>query len=299
MKKLFTFILMAAAISFNAQNQRFFYDYKFIPDSTNKEDVKSEMMILDVNKEGSKYYSHANFAADSIMNAELEKQVKSGSTNFSFQKREGAKGISFSVTKSYPDYKVYLFTSIGNDQYKIAEDSKPEWKILPEKEKIGEYNTQKATTNFGGREWTAWFSTDIPLQDGPYKFYGLPGIIVKIEDKTHSHIMTLSGNKTFQPVEQKEVELPRGMVTFGMNKKEIEVSKSQYRKLWKDYVNDPSKNMREIMMKNTAENKVSVKVKTSDGKDISDPNQVYREIDKRVKENLKKNNNPIEPTLLH
>jgi GLPGLI family protein len=69
------------------------------------------------------------------------------------------------------------------------------WNIQPEKQKIGEYNTQKATTEFGGRKWTAWFSSDIPFQDGPYKFYGLPGLIVKIEDDEKNYSWMLSGNK--------------------------------------------------------------------------------------------------------
>ena len=47
-------------------------------------------------------------------------------------------------------------------------------------EKIGEFETQKAETFIFGRKWTAWFSPEIPIQDGPYKFRGLPGLIVKI-----------------------------------------------------------------------------------------------------------------------
>src|SRR5690606_34206944 len=34
----------------------------------------------------------------------------------------------------------------------------------------------------GGRIYTAWFTQDIPINEGPYKFYGLPGMILKIED---------------------------------------------------------------------------------------------------------------------
>lgn len=207
--------------------------------------------------------------------------------------------VSFKVTKTYPDFTTYLFRNISSDRYKIKEDQKPEWKILPEKQKIGEYNAQKATTSFGGREWVAWFSTDIPFQDGPYKFYGLPGLIVKIEDTTGSHIMTLVGNKTLpESAEEKELELPQNIRVFGMGGKELEVTEDQFRKAWKAYVNDPTKNMREMMMGNTDNNKITFKVKTQDGKEISDPNQVFREMEKRTKESLAKNNNPIEPDLV-
>jgi len=296
--RIFTFILILSGIFANAQNQRFFYDYKYIPDSTNKADVKTELMILDVTKSGSEYYSREKFISDSIMKADIEKQMKSGLGNVNVNRKDRSGNVNFRVTKSYPEYKVFLYKNISSDQYKISEDEKPEWKIFPDKEKIGEYNAQKATTDFGGRKWIAWFSTDIPVNDGPYKFYGLPGLIVKVEDTTGSHIMTLVGNKSFEQTKEKEPELPNGMIVLGLGDKEIEVTEKQYKKLWKDYINDPAKNLRQMMMKNSSEGTTFIKVKTSDGKEMTDPNQIYRNIENRVKESLKKNNNPIEPDLL-
>ncbi len=287
----------------NAQVNRFFYEYKYIPDSNDRADVKKDMMLLDIDDKGSSYYSHDKFISDSTSNAELEKQLKGGfGGNISINRRESPGQVSFKVTKEYPDYKTYLFRSVSMDQYKIKEDKKPEWKILPDKQKIGEYNAQKATTSFGGREWVAWFSADIPFQDGPYKFYGLPGLIVKIEDTTGSHIMTLVGNKKIAAMAPStEAKLPENIRIVGLGGKEIEVTKDQFKKAWKAYVNDPAKNMREMMMRNSGDSntRMTFKVKTSDGKEISDPNQVFREMEKRTKELLKKNNNPIEPDLVN
>lgn len=298
--KNITFFLLILSITASAQINRFFYEYKFIPDSNNKEDVKKEMMLLDIDQKGSSYYSRDRFVADSTSMAEVQKQIKGGGGNINISRRDNQGLVGYKVTKSYPDFKTYLFTRISMDQYKVKEDQKPEWKILPEKQKIGEYNAQKATTSYGGREWIAWFSTDIPFQDGPYKFYGLPGLIVKLEDSTGSHIMTLIGNKKIAaPIASEDMEVPGNVRIMGLGGKELEVSTSQYKKLWKDYVNDPSKNMREMMMRNGGDNtRVSFKVRTQDGKEISDPNQVFREMEKRTKESLAKNNNPIEPDLV-
>ncbi|CAA7195892.1 GLPGLI family protein [Chryseobacterium potabilaquae] len=300
MKNTILLFLLMSVLG-QAQVNRFFYEYKFIPDSNNREEVKTEMMLLDIDKEGSSYYSRDKFVSDSISKVELEKQLKSFSGNISVNRRENPGITSYKVIKQYPNFNTYLFRNIATDQYKIKEDKKPEWKILPDKQKIGEYNAQKATTVYGGREWTAWFCTDLPFQDGPYKFYGLPGLIIKIEDSTGSHTMTLIGNKTVLQASsnEKELELPQNMRVYGMGGKEIEVTKDQFKKVWKAYVNDPTKNMREMMMKNTDNSKVSFKVKTSDGKEISDPNQVFRELEKRTKETLAKNNNPIEPDLVN
>lgn len=293
---------MILGIWANAQINRFFYEYKFIPDSNNKEDVKKEMMLLDIDKNGSNYYSHDKFVSDSISRAELENQIKAGGGNISVNRREKPGQVAYKVTKQYPDFKTYLFRSISMDKYKIKEDKKPEWKIQPEKQKIGEYNTQKAITTLGGRDWIAWFSTEIPFQDGPYIFYGLPGLIVKLEDSTGSHSMMLVGNKTVKAKDsEQELQLPDNVKVLGLGGKELEVTKDQFKKVWKAYVNDPSKNMRELMMKNGGESgtKVAFKVKTSDGKEISDPNQVFREMEKRTKEMLQKDNNPIEPDLVN
>ena len=297
MRKIIAFLMIISGFFSFAQN-RFFYEYKFIPDSTNKADVKKEMMLLDIDKNGSSYYSQDKYISDSTAKAELEKQMKVSSGNFTIKRTEKGGVVGYKVTKQYPDFKTFIFLKVSSDTYKVEEDQKPEWKILQDKQKIGEYNAQKATTNFGGREWVAWFSTDIPFQDGPYKFYGLPGLIVKIEDKTGSHSMTLVGNKTFQTVKTQEQELPAGIQLFGMGGKEIETNEKQFKKVWKNYVNDPTKNMREMMMKNSdGNNKVVFKSKSADGREISDPNQVFREIEKNIRESFKKNNNFIEPDL--
>ncbi|UMQ42824.1 GLPGLI family protein [Chryseobacterium sp. Y16C] len=301
MKKLLVFSCILIGMITSAQTNRFFYEYKFIPDINDKTDIKTEMMYLDIDKNGSSYYSRDKYIADSTQKADLEKQIKAFSGSININKREKPGQVSYRVTKSYPDFKTYLFRNISSDSYKIKEDKKPEWKIQSEKQKIGEYTAQKATTSFGGREWIAWFASDLPFQDGPYTFYGLPGLIVKIEDTTGSHVMTLVGNKVLQSskTEDKELSLPENIKLFGMGGKEIEVTKDQFKKAWKAYVNDPTKNMREMMMKNDGNTKMVFKTKTADGKEISDPNQVFREMEKRTKEGLAKNNNPIEPDLVN
>jgi len=295
------FLLIFLSMFADAQVNRFYYDYRFIPDSNHKEDVKKEMMYLDIDEKGSIYYSRDRFIADSTSMADIRKQIKSGSGSLNVTRNERAGQVSYKVTKEYPEFKTFLFTRVSMDLYKVKEDQKPEWKILAEKQKIGEYDTQKATTTYGGREWIAWFSTAIPFQDGPYKFYGLPGLIVKLEDTTGSHIMILVGNRKIDsPIVETESEITGNLKIVGIGGKELEISKDQYRKVWKAYVNDPSKNMREMMMRNSGgdNTKMSFKVKTSDGKEISDPNQMFREMEKKTKESLAKNNNPIEPDLV-
>jgi len=294
MKKSYLIVLVILGVFANAQVNRFFYDYKYVADSTNRAEVKSDIMLLDIDKSGSKYYSREKFVADSTTKADIARQMKGGfGGSINIRKNIKPGTIFSSVTKKYPEYSMSFSEKVGNTTYKVTEDQKPEWKILPEKEKIGEYNTQKATTNYGGRSWIAWFTTDIPIQDGPYKFCGLPGLIVKIEDTKGSHIITLIGNKKTEAVSEEALQIP-GLTMVGIGGKEIEVNKKQFKKAWKDYLTDPTKDMKQTM--STLPAGAVINMKNQDGKSI-DMNEMYRNIEKRAKEDILKNNNKIEPDL--
>lgn len=56
---------------------------------------------------------------------------------------------------------------------------KIEWKITNDTKQIGSFKCQKATAYFRGRNYVAWFTTKIPISDGPWKFSGLPGMILE------------------------------------------------------------------------------------------------------------------------
>lgn len=274
MKKLLVnFFLIVGIVTF-AQNKRFIYEYKFISDSTKIDDVKTEMMFLDTTKDGSKYYSYTVFNSDSIMKVDLEKQLAAtGSINVKSDMQKGS--VRYSVTKTYPDYKINLHRRLGMEAYNISDDRKINWKILSEKEKIGEWNVQKAETDFASRHWIAWFSTEIPVQDGPYKFRGLPGLIVKIEDKTGSHKMELKGIKNIT-----------GNVDINVFEvKEIAVNSKQFQKVLKEYENDPTKGIKQIQMGGT-----SIVLTGKDGTST----KIAKEQEERLKARIKKDNNRIE-----
>lgn len=73
---------------------------------------------------------------------------------------------------------------------KVEPLSKIEWTIQPQKKKILEQDCQKATASFGGREYTAWFAPAIPLNAGPWKLNGLPGIILATNDEKNEITFT-------------------------------------------------------------------------------------------------------------
>lgn len=87
-------------------------------------------------------------------------------------------------------YRLSLFT------YLEYPDSVPtlKWDFRPgESHPVLGYECSKATTEFAGRRYTAWFTPEIPLPFGPYKFGGLPGLILKIEDSEQQFVWEAAG----------------------------------------------------------------------------------------------------------
>lgn len=56
------------------------------------------------------------------------------------------------------------------------------WKITNEQDDILNYPCQKAVIDYKGRQYAAWFTTQLPFTGGPNNFRNLPGMILKVED---------------------------------------------------------------------------------------------------------------------
>ena len=192
MKHLFkiTFIALFLAQLSMAQTSRFVYQVTMKSDSTDKANATIETARLDISPEKSLFYGEGRIKRDSVMQRMRETR------NFDRNAMQNLRSsIDYIVEKDLIKNITYFKTRLGRDQYTYEEDRKMDWKILPETVKIGEYEAQKAETTFAGRKWYAWFTQDIPFQDGPYKFKGLPGLIIKVEDANGDYSFDLQQSK--------------------------------------------------------------------------------------------------------
>ena len=286
MRILIPVLLLFCNLSFS-QNQRFSYDYSFVKDTLNKQEVTKELMNLDITKNGSVFYSHDVHVSDSTMTASYEKQIKTtGSMNVDTKMMSQRKGtVRYRIIKDYPDFKIASVMNIGIDYYKVSDDRKLIWNILPDRQKIGDFNTQKATTEFAGRKWEAWFSSELPFQDGPYKFHGLPGLIIKLQDHTGTHQFELAGISKFAD----STDNFSGLT--GRNKV-IEINRLQYRKLYLENRNDPAKVIKQAMANG------AVLQFTDQSGNVIPPAQMIKNKEQSAKSKNAKDNNIIELDML-
>lgn len=222
MKILKILSLLAMPVVMAQQSTRFVYQATLTPDSTNVE-KKTELAYLDTDGKKSIFYAENSMKRDSVM--ERMRATK----NFDRSQMENLRSnLQFTIEKDLTNQTLIYKSRIGRDNYSYPETPVFAWKILAETVKIGDYQTQKAETNFGGRTWYAWFTQEVPLQDGPYKFGGLPGLIVKVQDEKGDYSFDLMQTKkiaeTYQP-------LNRGQV--------ITLSKSKYTEMEKKMQKDP------------------------------------------------------------
>ena len=57
------------------------------------------------------------------------------------------------------------------------------WKLLKETKKIQNIDCFSAQAEYRGRVWTAWYAPSIPISSGPWKLYGLLGMILEAVDR--------------------------------------------------------------------------------------------------------------------
>ena len=227
--------LLFLSLKIDGQTQRFIYEYSFKPDSLNKENVIKEIMNLDISDEGSTFYSNLLLDKDSIFMDQVEKGKISGNITLDFRMIKKSQA-NFIISKKYPSLEITLHTSFNALNLAVKENRILNWKIQPETNIIQGFKVQKATTNFAGRNWIAWFANDIQLQDGPYKFCGLPGLILNIQDENGDHIFNIIGIKK---------KFSRTFINH-FKLKEITVTESKFNQLWNEYKKDPAKNIKII-----------------------------------------------------
>lgn len=156
-------------------------------DSSNTNYTSTESFYLIRSQSTSVFRSLNGHRRDSMMLSNIK--TGAGLANVNLAKAPRTK-FSFVIIKK--EGETLTYDNIYTSRYFYKEDKELSWVIYKEFKNIDGLNCQKASTNFAGRQYEAWFSKEIPVSDGPYKFRGLPGLIIQVYDIKKDYVFNLS-----------------------------------------------------------------------------------------------------------
>lgn len=151
--------------------------YKSTPDYTHE-----EFFSLQVLNDRAFFISEKALKFDSIFQSEFQKATIGGSTTMVDFRGKSFPKTKFPYTIIQSNQNTQYFERVGMTLLTYKEPTINNWKLIDESKTINTINCKRAEINYKGRNWIAWYSTDIPIPYGPYKFNGLPGLIIKIAD---------------------------------------------------------------------------------------------------------------------
>ncbi|MDH6306379.1 GLPGLI family protein [Parabacteroides sp. PF5-5] len=230
------------------------YQTSFISDTLKPDKPMEELMMLKVGKKSSVYYSYAKFLGDSVFRDQINKGVGMDVINESLQQYRSM--ISYKIYKNYPAGKTTMLEQLAMNRYRCEEKTDiPQWELLSDTLTVLSYPCRKAICQFRGRTWEAWYTSDIPRSEGPWKLQGLPGIILKAQDS--------KGHYTFEAIALAQYN-GEEQVEYGDEGFEP-ISRKDLNKMYERNAADPVG-----FVKSSAPN-VTVVVKGEDGQSIKNP----------------------------
>lgn len=250
------------SVNGTAQNSSISYELIYKPNPVQNDKIKKQQYKLDILHGKSIFRTETRRESDSLI------------------KKTGF-GTGYNTNPNYEMYfvkelnnnvfKKHFVSPMSRDKFFIKIDDQLKWKILPETMVIANFNCQKAEVEYGGRNWSAWFTKDIPVSEGPYCFHGLPGLILQIQDDQEDYVFKATEIKKLANNFLYEIDLGK------------QITWIQFNKILQDYFDSPYNFAKAKGMK-------VVKDNGSGGTMEID----YRARTKETQEMLLENNNPIE-----
>lgn len=186
---------------------RVYYLYQYVQDATIPDKLNETLTLLQIGDKYNRFIDYNRFRSDSVNDV----SAKMGLAQMEYMPSlmNLGRAIKFKsnlvinkVEKEILNQQNIILT----ERYQYAEEMPSlKWTITNSDTLILGYKCLKATTNYKGRSYIAWFSEDIPIPYGPYKFNNLPGLIFYIHDTNNNHSFMLSGleqSHDFDPIYQ-------------------------------------------------------------------------------------------------
>jgi GLPGLI family protein len=220
------------------------YKVIIVSDTNKRQNTQEDMAGLEISKNMSRYFSIYH---EERTREQAEWKKNNGdkpmdvSAIFSNYKK---RGLRIKIYKNYKSNQLTVFDNIANETFTFEEEN-PDfgWKILPDTMQILKQVCQKATCQFRGRKYEAWFAQGINVSEGPWKFYGLPGLILKVIDSNQDY--------SFEAISLEKIDYPIAPKPT----KAIVSKRTVFNRIYKEFAANPAgfanANQQEEMSKNS------------------------------------------------
>jgi len=241
------------------------YSISWQPDSLNvNSKIKNKKYKLLMFENGSLYVDSNRLKLDSLI-----QDSENRGTSFALLSNMNSlpqPNSNNRILKQYSKNTLWSLNQVSGTTYQYSEKLKlMDWKIEDDIKIINTYKCQKATVNYSGRNYIAWFTSELPINDGPYKFSGLPGLIILLHDTKNQY--------SFELINFQKTNYLQSFDVF--NNAKI-ISKKDYKKIRNAYINNPIVQM--------------------EGEGAVFSEETKRQIIKMIRNKNKNNNNRIELT---
>lgn len=220
MKYAITILTVFTFISCNSQTMKVTYTEKM--DLTEKlksiDNPMIKQMIIEKTG-GAKYYELISQNGSSIYQMQSEEEsIENGVTMI------GGGGEDI-VYKNHND-KTYIKQTDFMSRLFLIEDKLKvnDWNVTDESAKIGEYSCKKALLKKGEKDIVAWFTDEIPSNEGPREYHGLPGLVLKVETGTVI-------------IEASDISLSNDKVTLEVPTKGKKVTRDEFEEIRNEKIN--------------------------------------------------------------
>ena len=187
------FLLVALPLLSPAQNVRCSYQYFYKKDPA-KGFYKVPDMRLDHCGGRTAWYSENTFLADSLNmiafdeTGHIADQDAYAERTRIRQKLFECTTVDFQAQSFIQHYQSATLHLNGTGQLIL-----PEWVLSDEEKDVEGYLCHKATAQYLGRDWTVWYTEEIPLNIGPWLLWGAPGLIVEARDADNLFVFKFTG----------------------------------------------------------------------------------------------------------
>lgn len=168
-------------------NSKFECIYQYTVMDTELQYSKEMYRMLQIGDKYAKFSDYGCYRMDSVL-ASID---KSKLTLYEFTRIFNTYTPSMDyILKEKQTNQLKVYDRVFTDRYMYEEEVPNfKWTLSKDTLTICGYLCHKATSTFRGRHWLAWYS-DLAINEGPWKFCGLPGLILQIEDSNHEHLFT-------------------------------------------------------------------------------------------------------------